>query len=289
MNKKEVAELKIQGYLQQQDKEYFSVRIISDAGTMTSDQMIKIAEISQKYGRGKMGFTSRMCVEIPWIKYEDIELVKKEMDEAGLITGGTGLKVEPLLACKGTVCSYGIIDTQTLCHKLHEKYFAKDLPAKFKIGIVGCPNNCVKAPVNDLGFMGEIIPAVMEDKCKGCQLCVKQCPVNAIEKVDKIVKIDYEKCIHCGRCIKVCPFKAMNTEKQGVAVFLGGKFGRSYRIGNRIDDIFSIEEAEKITEKVIDYYSKHGNPKERFGDTINRIGFDNVKNAIFENNDISTV
>jgi dissimilatory sulfite reductase (desulfoviridin) alpha/beta subunit len=249
---------------------------------MTAEQMVKIAEISQKYGRGKMGFTSRMCVEVPWIKYEDIEAVKKEMEESGLVTGGTGLKVEPILACKGTVCSYGLVDTQDLCSKLHERHFAKDLPAKFKIGIVGCPNNCVKAPVNDLGFMGQRIPAVLEDKCKGCQLCVKECPVKAIEKVDKVVKIDYDKCIHCGRCVKVCPFKAMVPEKEGVAVFLGGKFGRKHRIGNRIESIFSLEEAEIIADKVIDYYNKYGNPHERFGDTIDRIGLENVQAAIFE-------
>lgn len=282
MNKKEIIELKIQGYLQQQDKDYFSVRIISDAGNFAASQMIKIAEISEKYGRGTIGFTSRMCAEIPWIKYEDIESVKDEMNNAGLITGGTGLKVEPLLACKGTVCSYGLIDTQDLCRKLHAKYFAKDLPAKFKIGIVGCPNNCVKAPINDLGFMGQRIPKVLEDNCKGCQLCVKECPVKAIEKVDKIVKIDYDKCIHCGRCVKVCPFKAMVPEKDGVAVFLGGKFGRKYRIADRLEKIYSVEEAEEIADKVIDYYSKNGNPHERFSDTIDRIGLKNVLAAILE-------
>lgn len=281
MNKKEIAELKLQGYLQQQDQEYFSVRVISNAGTMTAVQMIRIAEISQKYGRGNMGFTSRMCVEIPWIKYEDIEAVKKEMEDAGLCTGGTGLKVEPIVACKGTVCSYGLIDTQDLCRKLHEKHFEKDLPAKFKIGVVGCPNNCVKAPINDLGFMGQRIPMVLEDKCKGCQLCLRDCPVKAIEKVGNIVQVHYDKCIHCGRCIRVCPFKAMDAEKEGVAVFIGGKFGRKHRIGDRIDNIFSLEDAERIADKVIAYYNEKGNPGERLGNTIDRIGLENVRRAVF--------
>lgn len=281
MNKKEIEELKLQGYLQQQDKEYFSVRVISNAGNLTAKQMIKVAEISEKYARGNIGFTSRMCVEVPWIKYEDIEAVKAEIADAGLVTGGTGLKVEPLLACKGTVCSYGLIDTLGLCNRLHEKYFAKDLPAKFKIGIVGCPNNCVKAPVNDLGFMGQKVPAVLEDKCKGCKLCMSECKSKAIEKVDKIVKIDYDKCINCGRCISACPFKAMATEKEGVAVFIGGKFGRKYRIGDRLENIVSLEEAEEISEKVIAYYSENGNKGERFADTVDRIGFQNVHDAIF--------
>lgn len=281
MNKKEIGELKLQGYLQQQDKEYFSVRVISNAGNLTAKQMMKVAEISEKYARGTIGFTSRMCVEVPWIKYEDIQAVKAEIADAGLVTGGTGLKVEPLLACKGTVCSYGLIDTQGLCNRLHEKYFSKDLPAKFKIGIVGCPNNCVKAPINNLGFMGQKVPAVLDDKCKGCKLCMSECKANAIEKVAKIVKIDYDKCINCGRCIDACPFKAMVTEKEGVAVFIGGKFGRKYRIGDRLENIVSLEEAEEISEKVIEYYSENGNKGERFADTVDRVGFQNVHDAIF--------
>jgi NADP-reducing hydrogenase subunit HndC len=46
------------------------------------------------------------------------------------------------------------------------------------------------------------------EKCKGCGLCKKNCPVGAIsEKEKKIFSIDGEKCIKCGACYSVCPDK----------------------------------------------------------------------------------
>ena len=52
----------------------------------------------------------------------------------------------------------------------------------------------------------EVIP----EKCKGCGLCQKNCPVNAIEGEGRDVRvINQEKCIKCGTCIAKCPFKAI--------------------------------------------------------------------------------
>ena len=50
------------------------------------------------------------------------------------------------------------------------------------------------------------------ERCKGCGLCQKNCPVNAItgEGRDKRV-IDQSKCIKCGTCITVCPFHAVGN------------------------------------------------------------------------------
>ncbi len=50
------------------------------------------------------------------------------------------------------------------------------------------------------------------EKCKGCGLCQKNCPVSAIEGEgrDKRV-INQEKCIKCGTCLTTCPFKAIGN------------------------------------------------------------------------------
>lgn len=51
---------------------------------------------------------------------------------------------------------------------------------------------------------------IAEEKCKGCGMCKRNCPVNAIEgETGKTHKIDEATCIKCGTCIAVCPFHAI--------------------------------------------------------------------------------
>ena len=51
---------------------------------------------------------------------------------------------------------------------------------------------------------------INEDKCVGCSLCSKKCPVNAISgEIKKSFAIDNEKCIRCGQCKTACRFGAV--------------------------------------------------------------------------------
>ncbi|MEW5692111.1 MAG: NADH-quinone oxidoreductase subunit NuoF [Candidatus Hydrogenedentota bacterium] len=54
------------------------------------------------------------------------------------------------------------------------------------------------------------------DKCTGCNLCFKICPVNAITgELKQVHSIDSKKCIRCGQCLDVCPTK-VSAVKKGV-------------------------------------------------------------------------
>ena len=52
--------------------------------------------------------------------------------------------------------------------------------------------------------------SIEADKCKGCTLCAKKCPVGAISgNVKEAHTIDTSKCIKCGVCMDSCKFKAI--------------------------------------------------------------------------------
>lgn len=65
-----------------------------------------------------------------------------------------------------------------------------------------------KCPAGECSSLIEY--SIDKDKCKGCTLCARNCPVNAISgEVKSAHTIDVNKCIKCGKCITTCRFGAV--------------------------------------------------------------------------------
>ena len=98
MAKVDYATLKKGGFMRQKQKNNFSLRLACVGGTLTAENLKKIAEVAEKYGDGYVHLTSRQGVEIPFIKLDDIDDVKDDLAKGGCKPGVCGPRVRTVTA-----------------------------------------------------------------------------------------------------------------------------------------------------------------------------------------------
>ena len=277
------ATLKKGGFMKQKQKDHFSLRLSIVGGQVSAEQLVAITQVAQKYGHGYIHLTSRQGIEIPYIRLEDIDAVKEALAEGGATPGVCGPRVRTITACQGSaVCPNGCIETEELAKELHERYFGKELPHKFKFGITGCQNNCLKAEENDLGIKGGVKVSWVEDKCIKCGVCEKACRSGAIKLADGKITIEDDKCNFCGRCVFSCPTDAYDHQPVYLLSF-GGLFGNQINKGEAI--IPYVEDKEtlfRVCDAALQFFKENAKPSERFKFTIDRVGRDKLEKAVWD-------
>lgn len=158
LTQEQIKSVKPLGFLINRGTRCFNARVITKNGVISAEQLKIVSEAAEKFGNGTVAFTVRMTLEIVGVDFDNIEPLREYIAKAGLQTGGTGAKVRPVVACKGSTCIFGLCDTQGIAKELHERFYEgyRDviLPHKFKITVGGCPNNCAKPDLNDIGLAG---------------------------------------------------------------------------------------------------------------------------------------
>ena len=279
LSKEQIREVKGRGFLNNRGTDLFSGRVVTAGGAYTADEMRAISECAERFGAGEVLVTSRQAAEIPGIPYDKIPDAERFIEASGLSFGGTGAKVRPITACKGTVCIYGNIDTIGIAKKLHEHFYigmrGVSMPHKVKIGVGGCPNSCMKPSLNDIGIEG-VRPVQFESAlCRRCGQCAVAlaCPVQAIVKDENGVRYDDTRCTKCGLCVAKCPFGAIERELEPMCrIYVGGTWGKTRRMGTPLSYLVSEDDVIKTLEKIFLFYRKHGEVGERFGKTLDRVG-----------------
>ena len=290
ITKEDIMSVKGRGFLRNRGTECFSGRVVSIGGCFTPDSLRTLAECAERFGNGKVIFTSRLSAEVVGIPFENIPEAEKFMNERGLSFGGTGAKVRPITACKGTTCVFGNIDTQGLAEVIHNRFYIgmRDvkLPHKFKIGVGGCPNSCMKPSLNDVGIEGCRSFSFDRRLCRGCKKCAvaEGCPSRAVTFSEGRAVVDSGKCTHCGVCVGKCPFGAVPKEAEAVCrVFVGGTWGKTQRMGTLLSTLYTVDEIPDVIEKVMLWYKENGYAKERLGATVDRLGVAALEEAISDN------
>ncbi|MFH1076792.1 MAG: NAD(P)/FAD-dependent oxidoreductase [Pseudomonadota bacterium] len=138
----------------QRDKKTYAIVPRTPMGLVTPDALEKIAAVARKHEIPIIKITSAQRMALVGLKPEAVDQVWQEL---GM---GVGPAVEVCIhyvqACPGNaVCKFGIQNSLGLGGKLEELFVGKELPAKAKIGVSGCPMNCGESYVRDFGAFGK--------------------------------------------------------------------------------------------------------------------------------------
>jgi len=138
----------------------FMLRVRIPAGQVNHDQAICIGEVAQKYGNDYIDITTRMQIELRYIKIEDIATVLQELKKGGMSTFQTGVDnprnivTDPL----DGIAYDNIIETKPIVDKLQSLMIENPewisaLPRKFNTGILGSLSNSCNIFGHDCSFV----------------------------------------------------------------------------------------------------------------------------------------
>ena len=199
-----------------------------------------------------------------------------------------GYKVE---TCFGpTGCPNRAVSDQGLAGDLEEVLAKADLLSflksqvtgslkfhhEFRVSVSDCPNACSRPQIADLSILGARRPGVGMEPCSGCGSCAEVCREKAVIVAggDPYPIIDHDKCLVCGQCLEVCPTGTLVELERGYRVQVGGRLGRRPQLARELPGIFSASEVLKLTGSFVDHYKNHSRGGERWGDVLNRVGYD---------------
>jgi len=287
--------LKAGGIIKERGKDLFTVRLRVPGGRLPVGRLQKIAEVAGKYCQeGMVHLSVRQSVELINVNLKDFDAVVAELGEGEQKVASCGARVRVPIACGG--CEYnpnGLVDTQKSALEVDQQLFGTPTGHhKFKIGFAGCPFDCPKSAINDVGFQGAIEPILDKSACISCGLCAKNCEPRAIVmEVDNMPVQTAEKCIWCGDCVKVCPTGAWSVKKKGYSVRIGGKWGRKPLIGTLFATFLPEVQVVPFISEVLAWYKEkaEGKGRIRLGDVILQEGTQSLLTRLREKFPDSTV
>jgi sulfite reductase beta subunit len=251
----------------------------------------KICDIADRYAGGYFRVTTRNHVEFVGVPAEKVDDLRRELRDMGLPVGGTHRRFHHVTCCTGWLhCQIAAIDSPSIAKAisdvLYTDFIEERFPAKLKISIAGCMNQCGEASTADIGVVGIFreAPMVDEAKVKGCEIpsVVAVCPVSAIRGGKNSISINADRCVGCGYCPMACEAITMRPETAGATIVVGGKAGNT-GAGPAWAKVAApyvkaepprYEEIISIVERIISTWKGDAGRDERIRDWIGRIGWE---------------
>ena len=144
--------------------EYFMLRVRSDGGRLSAEQVRAIGDVSVRYGRSTADISDRQNVQLHWVRVEDVPAIWERLEGVGLSTaeacGDTPRVV--LGSPVAGVAADEVVDGTPAIEEIVSRWIGdpslSNLPRKFKSAVSGSPVPDVAHQVNDLSFVGVVHP-----------------------------------------------------------------------------------------------------------------------------------
>ena len=264
---------------------------------LLSIQTIRMfADLADKYCGGHLRFTSRNNVEFLMDSPDNIEALKKDLQDAGFPIGGTNNAISNIVHTQGWVhCHSSATDAsgivKCVMDALCDRFTNENLPAKLRVALACCLNMCGAVHCSDIAILGihRRPPKIHHDDLrKQCEVptLISSCPTGAIRPatVDgkPSVELVEEQCMFCSNCYTVCPAMPLNDpENDGLSIWVGGKVSnaRSQPKFSKLAIPFIPNNPPRWPEvveavvNIVDVYAANARKFERMGEWIERIGW----------------
>jgi sulfite reductase (NADPH) hemoprotein beta-component len=145
-------------YGQRQASDAQMLRVKIPQGVLTSEQLLALADVGDRYSRGFGHITTRQNMQFHFVRLHDVEPAMRRLADAGLTTReACGNSVRNITACPfaGVAADEPFDVTpyaEALTRYLLRHPLSSTLPRKFKIAFEGCAADHVATAMNDLGF-----------------------------------------------------------------------------------------------------------------------------------------
>lgn len=140
------------GAIIQRDMETFSLSPHIPGGFIEPAMLRKIADVAEKYGAMYVKLTGAQRIAIIGLREDDLDNVWAEFTDHSKAIGPT---IRSIQMCPGTrACKRAKQDSPGLGFALDKEFYGKPAPAKFKMGVSGCPSCCSNSWLKDMGFFG---------------------------------------------------------------------------------------------------------------------------------------
>ncbi len=138
---------------------HFMLRVRVPSGQLSASQAKKIGEIAKEYGNNYIDITTRMQIELRYLKIEDLYTVLEELQSVGISTYQTGIdNLRNIVTDPLDGLSYdNVIETKELIEKMQDIFLQKEewvgtLPRKFNTSISGNYANRCNVFAHDCSF-----------------------------------------------------------------------------------------------------------------------------------------